>query len=165
MKPNKIAARGTIRGGRLHIDNSAAMHHDCAAAFGENADLVITVERHVSKPKNPARAYYFGVVVSAIRAEFIRLGNDVSVEDTHTFLKSKFLPKTELLYTKLGVIDMQSGEVVGENPTGKTGTITIPKSIAKNGDTDSPEFQRYVARCKEFGSEFFGVEWKERETL
>lgn len=162
-QPTKIVTRGTIRGGRLHIEASAAMHRDCATAFSENADLTITVERYAPKPKNAARAYYFGVVVAQIRNEFMRLGNEVSVEDTHTFLKSRFLPKTELLYTKGGVIDTTTGETVADNPMGKVGTITIPKSIAANGDTLSPEFSAYIERCKEFGREYFAIEFADKE--
>jgi hypothetical protein len=79
--------------------------------------------------------YYFGVVVPLVKEGLIELGHEVSMEETHDFLRSKF--------NYLEIVDENTGQVE-----------RIPKSttgLTKQG------FSNYIERIQQFAAEFLNI--------
>jgi hypothetical protein len=79
--------------------------------------------------------YYFGVVVKLFHEWCVEQGNDVTPDDCHECLKSRFLSKT--------VVD-RNGEVIGE-ATLSTSKLTTTEFIA------------YIEQCAQWLAEFCGI--------
>ncbi len=108
---------------RLDFDNEVKQF--------EGHQVIIKVERYKATRSIQQNRYYFGVVVGLIRERLRELGHDVSIDDTHQFLRGRFNGKE--------LIDESSGEVI------KVGQST--------SHLNKSEFMEYMERIKRFASE------------
>ena len=97
--------------------------------------VVITVEKKRKKRSNDQNSYYWSVVVPMFRAGLLDVGYKVSLEETHTFLKSKFLVKE--------IVNNQTGEI-----------LTSVKSTTELSTTD---FMVFIEEIQQFAIEFLNV--------
>ena len=98
-----------------------------------------------NKRTSPQNRYYFGLVVPMMQKGFEDLGHELSKQETHEFLKSKFNSVT--------LVNHDTGE-----------TINVPKSTTKLSKSD---FGEYIEKIQRFAAEFLNIvipEAGERET-
>jgi hypothetical protein len=102
--------------------------------MNEGKLLMITIE--IGSKRSPQQnAYYWTCVIPIIQAGFKDLGHDISKEDTHLFLKSRFNYKE--------IINTTTGEVMKLPDT----TTVLNKS----------QFADYIESIKQFGAEMLNV--------
>ena len=112
----------------------AKMRREMAAFSGKEIEVVVTRKRkHRSDPQN---RYYWGVVVEMIRAGLKDMGDIVDQDQTHDFLRHRFLKVTR--------VDADTGEVLYEYAQSTTKLSTV-------------EFSEYIEKCCQFAAEFLGV--------
>jgi hypothetical protein len=80
-------------------------------------------------------AYYWGVVVSMVHEGMRDMGNDVSIQETHEFLKSRFNTKE--------VVNTTVGEV-----------MAFPVSTT---ELNKEEFGQYIERVQQFAAEYLNI--------
>ena len=90
-------------------------------------------KKHRSDPQN---RYYWGVVVEMIRAGMKEMGDIVTADQVHEFLKWRFL--------RVSKIDEGTGEVLYEY----AGSTAKLKTV---------EFGEYIEKCCQFAAEMLGV--------
>lgn len=99
-------------------------------------NLTITVEKRRKSRSNPQNRYYWAVIVPLIRERLIELGNDgLSNEDTHYFLKEKFLEGRDII--------LADGEIVKGEPS----TTVLSTSEAMD----------YYAQIQKFAAEILDL--------
>jgi hypothetical protein len=118
--------------GRLVLYERATFASMVSKMKGEVELVVKTRKRRRSGVQN---AYYWGVVVPMVRDGLMEMGNDVSVEETHEFLKCNFN------YTE--VVNEDSGEV-----------LRVPRSTT---NLDTKEFGEFVEMVSRWASEWLGI--------
>lgn len=113
----------------------AKMRKEAQAFAGK--EIEVTIQRKKKHRSDPQNRYYWGVVVEMIRAGMKDMGDAVTVEQVHEFLKWRFL--------RVQKVDENTGEVLYEyaGSTRKLGTIA---------------FSEYVENCCKFAGEYLGVE-------
>lgn len=113
----------------------AKMRKEAQAFAGK--EIEVTIQRKKKHRSDPQNRYYWGVVVEMIRAGMKDMGDEVTVEQVHEFLKWRFL--------RVQKVDENTGEVLYEyaGSTRKLGTIA---------------FSEYVENCCKFAGEYLGVE-------
>ena len=113
----------------------AKMRKEAQAFAGK--EIEVTIQRKKKHRSDPQNRYYWGVVVEMIRAGMKDMGDAVTTEQVHEFLKWRFL--------RVQKIDENTGEVLYEyaGNTRKLGTIA---------------FSEYVEHCCKFAGEYLGVE-------
>lgn len=89
----------------------------------------------LNQRSNQQNRYYFGLVIPLIQQGIKHLGTDITKEECHEFLKSKF----------------NSQELVNEE-TGEF--IQIPRSTTA---LNKEQFGEYISRIQQFASEFLNV--------
>lgn len=100
----------------------------------KDGDYSLTLKTK-GRRSNRQNSYYWAVVVPMIAEELRELGNDVSDELTHEYLKGRF-NKTELVGA--------GGEYLGD----------VSDSTTK---LNKEEFAQYVDKCVQFAAETLGV--------
>jgi hypothetical protein len=90
----KLIAFGNVANGVLTIRNRSVFDAELATLSGE---VDITIQKRGRKRSNQQNRYYHGVVIPIIKNALKDLGNDLSNEDIHEFLKHKFNPKEIIL--------------------------------------------------------------------
>lgn len=88
-----------------------------------------------NKRSDPQNRYYFGIVIPLVREGIKHLGHQLTKEETHDFLKSRF----------------HSQEIVNED-TGEV--IHIPRSTTI---MNKEAFSNYIAEIQRFAAEFLNV--------
>lgn len=88
-----------------------------------------------SKRSLSQNAYYWGVVVQLVHQGLRDMGNDVSLQETHNFLKAKFNYK-EIVNTATGLV------------------LEIPRSTS---DLKKDEFALYIEDIQQFAAEYLNV--------
>lgn len=83
----------------------------------------------------PQNSFYWGIVIPFVQDGLKHLGHDITKEETHEFLKSKF----------------NYYEIVNEN-TGEC--VSIPKSTKR---LSKIEFGEYIAKIQQFAAEFLNI--------
>lgn len=114
----------------------AKMRTEIARLF-EGKEIEVQVQQRRKHRTDPQNRYYWGVVVEMIRAGMKDMGDVVSAEQVHEFLKHRYLDKRQR-------IDPATGEVLYE----------IAGSTRQLG---TAEMSEYVDRCIQFAAEFLGV--------
>ena len=129
----KIQASAYIKDNQLLIRNRHAIINELLSTGWIEMDVVFS-----KKKKNRSyeqNKYYWGVVVAMVRARFIELGNQVSAEETHDYMKQEFNYR----------------EFVDE----KTGAIyRVPLSTA---NLTTSQFMDYLAKIQQFSSEVLDI--------
>lgn len=80
---------GKIEGGKLTLLNRKRFEQDIADC--QDCRVVVTI-RKWGRRSLPQNNYWHGVIVEEIRIRLKQLGHQLTHEDTHEFLKTKFLP-------------------------------------------------------------------------
>jgi hypothetical protein len=80
-------------------------------------------------------AYYWSAVVPLVREGLQDLGHDLTLEETHDFLKGRFNAKE--------IINTDTGEV-----------ISVPRSTTELNKT---QFGEYIEKIQQFSIEYLGV--------
>jgi hypothetical protein len=83
----KAETYGYIANSRLILQNRGRFDHDIKSF--PDGDVVITV-RSKGKRSNEQNRYYWGVVVKEIYFRLKELGNDVTEDMVHDYLKTRF---------------------------------------------------------------------------
>lgn len=94
------------------------------------------IKEKKKKRSNSQNSYYFGVVVTMVCLRLRDLGNDVTIEETHDFLKANFNYK----------------EIV------KPETEEVLKIPLKTSELSTIEFSEYIERVIRFGAEFLDIQ-------
>jgi hypothetical protein len=95
----------------------------------------IVIEKHIHKRSLSQNAYYHGCIIPIVRQGFKDLGHLLSNDETHLFLKNRFL-KVELI--------SEDGEVLGER-------------IKSTTELTKGEFIEYINQIQQFGAEILNV--------
>jgi hypothetical protein len=88
-----------------------------------------------SKRSLSQNAYYWGAVVKMVQEGLKDLGHDLTLEETHDFLKGRFNAKE--------IINTDTGEV-----------ISVPRSTTELNKT---QFGEYIEKIQRFSIEYLGV--------
>lgn len=120
--------------GKLTIVNRKSFDEFISQYSGKQ--VVIDVTKKISKRSDPQNKYYWSCVVPIVQQGFKDLGHKISKEDTHLFLRNRFL-KQEML--------SQDGEVIGER---LMSTTELTKSA----------FGNYIAEIVQFSAEILNVQ-------
>lgn len=129
----KIQLTATVEGGKVKW-NHPALAVNAFKQF-EGKRVTITVEKWKRKRSYLQNAYYHGVVIELLYAQFKDFGEHVDRETVHEMLKAKFLPR-ELIGT--------GGEIIGTY-SGSTASLS------------TVEFIEYVERIQQWAAETFGL--------
>jgi hypothetical protein len=124
---------GTVTDGQLKLQNHRRFLEECKQFEGKQVEL--TLRRKQSRRSDQQNRYYWGAVVPIVAAGLCEAGYRVSEQDTHVYLKSRFLLD--------GIVNENTGEIL---PT--TG------STSKLSTTD---FMAYVAEIQQWAAEFLNV--------
>lgn len=120
--------------GVLTIVNRKSFDADLMDFAGKG--VVITIERKKSKRSLSQNAYYHSAVVPLVRQGLKDLGHKLTLEETHLFLRGKFL-KEELL--------SEDAEVIGER-------------IKSTTELGKGYFADYISEIQQFSAEILGVD-------
>jgi len=101
----------------------------------KGVDVVLTIERRIRKRSNPQNAYYWSCVIPIVKEAFRNLGHDLTKEQTHEFLKNRFL-KEEMV--------SPDGELIGDR-------------IKSTTELQTFEFNEYTEKIQQFGAEVLGI--------
>lgn len=104
----------------------------------ELADKEVTIEvkRKTRKRSNSQNAYYHACIIPILRAAFKDIGHNLSNEEVHLFLKTKFLKQT---------IANENGEYLGEK-------------IGSTADLTTTQFMEYILQIQQFAAESLNVQ-------
>lgn len=118
--------------GIVIIHNRKLMNEWARGYKGKN--LSIRIQRAGSKRSLPQNAYYWSCVVEEIRLGLLRIGYQMTKEETHYWLKYKFNPI---------MIPGEGGEAI-EAP-GTTTTLT------------KTDFAEYIEKIAQFAAEYLNI--------
>lgn len=124
---------GRVKDGRLHIVNRKEF--DVGIQQFEGHEIELEIKKKKRRRSGQLNRYYWGVVVALIQEGMVTLGNDVSRNDVHYYLKYRFNYKE--------LVNIGTGEV-----------LQIPDSTT---DLSNTEFMEYMEKCKQFAAEFLNV--------
>lgn len=121
-----------IRNGE--ITNPEALEKLYAALKSKDGKYILEGSAH-NKRSNPQNRYYWGLVVPIVKKGIEDMGTELTSEETHEFLKSKF----------------NYSELVNES----TGQVEqIPRSTTA---LNKLKFSEYVEKIQRFASEFLNI--------
>jgi hypothetical protein len=118
--------------GQLTIQNKGRLKE--WLSHNKEKNVVIRVERRKARRSNQANRYYWGVVVQEVRLGLIEIGYDLTADETHFFLKSKF---------NVTMIANKDGE--GLEVPGTTTTL------------NKVEFGEYIERIARWSAEYLSI--------
>lgn len=87
------------------------------------------------KRSSQQNRYYFGIVVPMIQKGILDLGTELTKDETHEFLKSRF--------NSVDIVNEGTGEV-----------ISVPRSTT---GLNKEQFSQYIEKIQRFASEFLGI--------
>ena len=99
-------------------------------------EVTIEVKRKTRKRSNSQNAYYHSCVIPILRCAFKDIGHNLSNEEVHLFLKTKFLKSS---------IANESGEFLGEK-------------IGSTADLTTTQFMEYIMEIQKFAAESLDVQ-------
>lgn len=102
----------------------------------EGKEIELTIRKKRKHRSDPQNRYYWGVVVEMIRAGMKEMGDTVTPNQVHEFLKWRFL--------RVSKVDETTGEVLYEY----VGSTAKLKTV---------EFWEYIEKCCQFAAEMLGV--------
>lgn len=130
----KLTYTGRVENNRLILPG-AKMRKEIAQAFA-GKEIEVQVQRKRKHRSNLQNSFYWGVVVPMVQAGIKELGDMVTTEQVHEFLKMRFLKRQR--------IDEQTGEVIYEYAQSTAALTTV-------------EFMEYISHCQQFAAEYLGV--------
>lgn len=99
-----------------------------------DGNYLIKIEKS-NKRSTAQNRFYWGIVIPMVKTSFIELGHEVTAEETHEFLKSKF--------NAIQVSNKDTGEM-----------IDLPRSTTRLSKMD---FCEYVEKIQRFAATFLGI--------
>lgn len=129
----KLEFTGEVKNGKLHIVNRKNFDKAVEQFDGKRVEIVVSLLR--SKRSSPQNRYYWGAVIPIMANAFKDLGHRLSKDETHEFLKNKFLKGEEIINEDV---------FIGNKPTT---TTNLTKS----------EFADYVSEITQFAAEYLNV--------
>jgi NinB protein len=130
----KYTHYGNIKDSKLFIINRKIFDKDMASMDGKQVEIVVSPKKKTRS--NQQNRYYWSVVVGLIKEGFVNMGHeDITAENTHDFLKARFLSKE--------VVNEQTGEV-----------LNIPTGTA---DLTTTDFMVFIDKCSKFAAEYLNV--------
>ena len=96
--------------------------------------FLLTIEKKKKKRSNEVNRYWWGVIIPIIHRGMYDLGNELTKDEVHEFLKSNFN------FTEM--VNEQTGEV-----------LRVPKSTSLLGGS---EFWELIDRVAKFAAEYLG---------
>lgn len=120
--------------GVLRIVNRAYFDKYLQTELAEK-EVTIEVKRKTRKRSNSQNAYYHACIIPILRAAFKDIGHNLSNEEVHLFLKTKFLKQT---------IANENGEYLGEK-------------IGSTADLTTTQFMEYILEIQQFAAESLNV--------
>lgn len=120
--------------GVLRIVNRAYFDKYLQTELAEK-EVTIEVKRKTRKRSNSQNAYYHACIIPILRAAFKDIGHNLSNEEVHLFLKTKFLKQT---------IANENGEYLGEK-------------IGSTADLTTTQFMEYILEIQQFAAECLNV--------
>lgn len=125
---------GNIKDGKLHIINRKIFDADIERMGDKQVEIVIYPKKKTRS--NQQNAYYWSVVVAMMKEGFAKMGHeDVTSENVHDFIKSRFLLKE--------IVNIDTGEVVNM-PTGTSNLSTT-------------DFMVLIEKCMKFSGEYLNT--------
>ena len=118
--------------GQVVIHNKRLLREWVNRFKGKN--LKIRIERAGSRRTNQANNYYWGCVVEEIRLALLKLGHQMTKEETHEFLKIKF-----------NAVHIATDQGLALEVPGTTTTMT------------KTEFGEYIERIAQWCSEYLSL--------
>lgn len=114
----------TVRKGKLTVAATKGIIQALQSMEGKY--ITISIENEGNKRSNAQNRYWWGVVVAMCMQRFKGLGNEVTAEEVHEFLKMQ----SEV--SKMPVGDISSGEAIGYmlKSTTKLTTVQFMELIA-----------------------------------
>ena len=119
--------------GSLALTNRA-LFNDTIACL-RDGDYIMEIKEKKKKRNNSQNGYLWAVVNQMVCRRLIDLGHDVSIEETHDFLKASFNYKE--------LVNEDTGEV-----------FKIPRGTS---ELSTEEFSEYIERVVRFGAEILGI--------
>jgi hypothetical protein len=98
-------------------------------------EIELTIKKRSKKRSGDQNAYYWGVVVHLVSEALIDLGNEITPDEAHEFLKANFN------YTE--ITNEQTGEV-----------MKIPRSTS---DLTTEEFTDYIEKVAKWAAEWLNI--------
>ena len=136
----KIITYGTVSDDGLKIferEKFTSEIKKLRRAKDKTTNVKITIERNHKTRGLQQNRYYWGVVIDIIAGLLTEAhGEDVTSEEAHELMKSKF--------NFVEIANESTGEV-----------INLPLSTAKLSTMD---FEIFIEKCRNFAYEFFGVQ-------
>lgn len=121
----------------LHIRNGEIANKSAVKKLFDqlqDGKYIIEINKH-NKRSNPQNRYYWGLVVPMIKTGIKDMGTDLTIEETHEFLKAKF-NCSELRNEETGEVEM------------------IPRSTTI---LTKLAFSEYIQNIQMFASEFLNI--------
>ncbi len=119
--------------GSLTLTNRSLFNNTIACL--RDGDYVMEIKEKKKKRSNSQNGYLWAVVNQMVCRRLIDLGHDVSIEETHDFLKASFNYKE--------LVNEDTGEV-----------FKIPRGTS---ELSTEEFSEYIERVVRFGAEILGI--------
>lgn len=123
---------GIIQDGKFQSPRKAELLEWCRKNEGKTVVFNLTVQR--KKRSNDQNSFYHGVCVPMVQAGMYELGNEMSLQETHEFLKK------ELNYKE---VPSKFGEL-----------MRVPRSTT---ELTTVEFVAYIERIQRFAAEYLGI--------
>lgn len=128
---NKFSSYGTIKDGVITVSNKKRFIQDCGQFKDCEVEIIVKKKGTRSTQQN---RYYFGVVVAEVRLGLKEIGYDMTVDETHYFLKNKF-----------HIVSIGNKDGV---------EIQVPGSTT---DMNTIEFMEYFSKIQQWGAEYLGI--------
>lgn len=130
----KLTYKGKVENDRLVLPG-AKMRTEIVQTFA-GKEIEVTIQRKKKHRSDQQNRFYWAVVVPMVQAGIKDLGDIVTTEQAHEFLKMRYLKKQR--------IDEQTGEVIYEYAKSTSALTTV-------------EFMEYISHCQQFAAEYLGV--------
>lgn len=129
-----ISIFSTVTDGRLNKVASKEIADTLKQFEGKRVEVII--KRLRSTRSSQQNRFYWGVVVSVMRQAFKDIGYILNTEETHTILKDKFMPYTDI-----------------STPDGEF----ISKKYKSTTELTKTEFGEYIEAIQRFAAESLNV--------
>jgi len=130
----KLNFRGIVNEqGQLHIYNRNDFDEQVKMFTGKK--VVISLENQIKKRSLSQNAYYWYIAIPVAQKGLIDVGYKISTEETHEYLRNKFLLKE--------LVNEETGEIL--------------KSIKSTTELSTSQFMDYIAEIQQFCSEYLNI--------
>jgi hypothetical protein len=130
----KYEIRSNVENGILKRNRNLLI--DAIKSF-EGQQVFVTIQKAKKKRSNPQNSFYWGCVIPIIQSALKKVGELMTLEQTHELLRLRFLKHTVLQ-------NEETGECV--------------ERIKSTTELSTTDFMDYLKQIQIFAVEYFGVE-------